>query len=281
MNEFKKAYKESSLITTPEGLLGTKELVELIFEITAPDKIIWMAADGIWTRGINNRYLNLLITLPSATNENRRCIRDKIENVCLDHGIYVNVLVHTSNQLNNMMEQKPYFHHMIVNNCILLFDSEDSPVPELRLHISEELRQQGESFLRRWHGMASIFYRTATYNFGRSEYRMAAFMLHQTLENIYTSIYLVFTGYRPAIHNLAKLRKSTFAFSPLLENVFNERNAEDMHLFSLVKNAYVSARYFEHFPITKLECQILMCRVKKLLIISQYICKKRIGKFVN
>jgi uncharacterized protein len=281
MNEFKKAYEESLHITTPEEFLGTKGLVELIFKIAVPDKVIWIAADGSLTRGINNSYLNLLVTLPSATNEKRRCICDKIENVCLDHGFFVSVLVHTSAQFNNMLGQNSYFFYLINKDCLLLYDSGKFPTPDFNLPTSRDLKKQGESFLRRWHGMASIFYRTATYNFGRSEYRMAAFMLHQTLENIYTSIYLVFTGYRPSIHNLAKLRKSTFAFSPLLEKVFSECNAEDMHLFSLVKNAYVSARYFEHFPITKLECQILMSRVKKLLLISQYICKKRIGEFVN
>lgn len=127
--------------------------------------------------------------------------------------------------------------------------------------------------------MAGKFYRTASYSFGRGEYRMAAFMLHQPLENIYTSIFLVFTGYRPAIHNLAKLRKSTYSFSHLFSKVFDEQSADDMRLFSLLKNAYVSARYFEHYPITKAECQILMSRVKKLLIISRYVCKCRINNF--
>lgn len=261
-------------------ILNELQTVEqLIFETAAPDKIILMASNQILRSGIINNYLNILITLPSATNESRRCIRDKIEHICLDHAFYLNVLVHTSEQLNNMLLQNCYFFYMVKKDCLVLFDSGTCPIPELNLPTKEDLRMQGESFLSRWHGMARMFYSTASYNFGRGEYRMAAFMLHQTLENIYTSIYLVFTGYRPAIHNLAKLRKSTYGFSPLLSKVFNERHLEDMRLFSLVKNAYVSARYFEDFPITKLECQLLMSRIKKLIIISRYVCKSCINEF--
>lgn len=121
---------ESQSYFSNKPILNELQIVEqLIFETAAPDKIILMASNQKLRCGISSHYLYILITLPTATNESRRCIRDKIEHICLDHGFYVNLLVHTAGQLNNMLLQNSYFFYMVKKIVLCFLTPVSVPFP--------------------------------------------------------------------------------------------------------------------------------------------------------
>ncbi|MDD5698463.1 MAG: HEPN domain-containing protein [Victivallaceae bacterium] len=58
------------------------------------------------------------------------------------------------------------------------------------------------------------------YNLNKNDYKIAAFMLHQAAERFYTTLSLVFTGYKPKLHDLEELDARAQALSDEFKNIF-------------------------------------------------------------
>ncbi len=101
-------------------------------------------------------------------------------------------------------------------------------------------------------------------------------MLHQTTECLYVAILLVFTHYRPKIHDLEILDERVCTFNPQLLAIFPCKTKKEKHLFSLLKRAYVDARYKKSYAITKEKLEYLFSRVEKLMKITEEICRQKI-----
>jgi HEPN domain-containing protein len=110
---------------------------------------------------------------------------------------------------------------------------------------------------------------------------IAAFLLHQTAENLYHTICLVFTGYKYKLHDLEKLEHKTSVHSEKLRNVFPKTTDEEKRLFTLLKEAYVRARYDKSYSITSEELEYLSGRVKNLKDLTEELCKEKISKTVK
>ena len=91
---------------------------------------------------------------------------------------------------------------------------------------------------------------------------------------------LVYTGYKPKTHNLGKLLKMSREFSPELSTIFPNSDRSEVHLFTLLKKAYVDARYNDKYVITEDELNTLIERVKKLQEIAEKVCKDKIASIV-
>jgi hypothetical protein len=88
---------------------------------------------------------------------------------------------------------------------------------------------------------------------------------------------LVFTEYKPKVHNLWKLRKKSKPFSEDLFFVFKaESDQTEKHLFELLKQGYIDARYRDDFKITPNELQTLIERVENMIPIVKAMCQEKI-----
>jgi uncharacterized protein len=128
---------------------------------------------------------------------------------------------------------------------------------------------------------AQSFYKNYKFNFSEKELSMAAFMLHQTTERLYTAILLVFTRYKPKSHDLLVLRKFANTIDPELAMVFPLDNTENKHLFKLLRNAYVDARYKPGYVITEGELARLAEQVNKLKDMVENLCLAKIASFIQ
>ena len=108
----------------------------------------------------------------------------------------------------------------------------------------------------------------------KKTYAMAAFLLHQATENLYSTALLVLTTYKPRGHDIENFGKLAASLEPIFNTVFPTDTAEHKRLFELLKNAYVDARYKMNYKITKEELEWLSGRVKKLQALTEEVCRK-------
>ena len=103
--------------------------------------------------------------------------------------------------------------------------------------------------------------------------------MHQVTESLYSAILLVFTDYRPKLHDLEELGKLASMHEPIFQTVFPRVSEEEQRLFELLKKAYIDAR-FKEYSITKDELERLAERVIKLRNLTEEVCKKKIESFI-
>ncbi|MCC8377187.1 MAG: HEPN domain-containing protein [Rickettsia endosymbiont of Graphium doson] len=104
-----------------------------------------------------------------------------------------------------------------------------------------------------------------------------AFELHQATESFYSAILLVFSNYKPKLHDIEKLSSMAENYSSELLQVFPIATPEQKKCFTLLQKAYVDARYDKNYKITKEQLFYLIERIEKLKGTTVRICTARIN----
>jgi HEPN domain-containing protein len=98
----------------------------------------------------------------------------------------------------------------------------------------------------------------------KGEENSAAFLLHQSVERYYHAVLLVYTGYKPKLHNIEELADMSAPFHEALVGALPRSEPEDHRLFDLLKRAYIDARYSTSYRITYEELTVLRGHVLDL-----------------
>jgi HEPN domain-containing protein len=126
-----------------------------------------------------------------------------------------------------------------------------------------------------------IFFSVYQDTFNRANYKEAAFLLHQTTERFYSAILLVFTDYKPRIHDIEILGNQVIKLHAEFAIIFPRSTEEEKRLFVLLKKAYIDARYNRNYKIEKAELEYLGSRVALLRDLTERVCRERIGQFIE
>lgn len=110
------------------------------------------------------------------------------------------------------------------------------------------------------------------------EPNLAAFNFHQTAEHLYHAVLLVVTLYSGKAHNLAFLRKKAEAIDPRLAEAWPRETKFERRCFELLREAYVKARYSEHYKISGEELNWLSERVDVLRKLTEGVCEARFAE---
>ena len=212
-----------------------------------------------------------------------------------NHGLWTNVdeeitgglvnrtqtdlIQHHIAELNQRIEDRSYFFTDIKKEGIWLYNSGKHKLARARRFSPEERQRAAEEDFKICFKSAKEFYDHFTFAFDKRRYKSAAFMLHQATEHAYHAILLVFTGYKPKIHNIENLGRRTGSLNPEFLKIFPRKTKEEDRLFKLLKKAYVDARYKKSYRITKKELEHLASRVKKLHALTKKECKAKIEGF--
>jgi predicted nucleotidyltransferase len=196
------------------------------------------------------------------------------------HDPPVNLEIHGMDYINKGLEIGEYFFVDIISEGILLYDKGTVTFAKPRELTPAEKKEKAQRYFDTWFPQAGeLIYGTKIY-LERDSLRTGAFLLHQATESLYYATLLVFTDYKPKIHNLWRLRKKTKPYSEELFSVFHaETDKKEEHLFDLLKRGYIDARYREDYTITSKELGILIERVGKMIPIVERICKDKIASF--
>ena len=174
-------------------------------------------------------------------------------------------------KLNSDLSEGRYFYTSIQKQGIMLYDSGNYKLERPRKLNFQEITQQSQEYFDEKFEKAGYFLDHASFDYEKGRYNLASFDLHQACENYYYAIRLTYTLRNNKQHNLSKLSSSTKRYSEDLATVFPQDTLEEKRLFTLLKSAYVEARYNPYFVVTKEDIDALVPKVELLRDITKQI----------
>lgn len=193
----------------------------------------------------------------------------------------VSLIVHTLQQVNNNLAEGRFFFLDVVKDGIALYQSDDSELATPRPKRAVEAFKLAREYFGEWFPSAGAFYKM--YELALAEgsnqvfLKNAAFQLHQTTERLYHTLLLTCTLYTSHSHNIENLRKQARRLDPRLVYVWPDGTKEARRRFSLLKEAYVKARYSKHYRIGEADLAWLGERVQELSSIVQDVCAEHLA----
>ncbi len=237
-------------------------------------------AKGSWVDDPANGYISdydilLIVNDPALVEEYAlwHAVEDRIQRSI---STPVGLIIHTIEDINNHLHQGHYFFKDIREQGIELYSHSKKELAQPGNLTPQEQKAIAENHFQQWFESASDLLVTFRFDKDRGKLKQAAFLLHQATERFYGCTLLVCTNYRPKTHNIAQLRslcaqQDSRYFDNLTSTTqFNRRS------FQRLKQAYVDARYSEHYQITKEELNWLAQEVEKLQALTEMVCKEKI-----
>lgn len=229
------------------------QLVKLVQQVIMPDVIYLLGAtlnrqraESIFNQTaptgqfINNYYLLVLINETQGRPLHEW--QEMIEQNCSFLAETV-VIVLTTQKFNEWLSQGQKFARLVEQNAIKLTIAKGVALSAVGEFDKEKERLEMEELLKRGKYMAREFLAGAEIYMARKNYNMAAFMIHQAIEQALLTQITVKSGYEQGTHNIKRVMKYgvlvNWELKFILDN-FRKRN-------SLTKNkltdAYYEARY--------------------------------------
>ncbi len=182
-------------------------------------------------------------------------------------------------KLNRDLSEGRYFYTQVKKEGVLLYDSGRFKLARRRKLKYDEIKQQAEEYFNEKYQYAEGFFDGAEFYCDKGNYKLSAFNLHQTCENLFHAVNLTFTLNKNKQHNLAKLLASVKKYSDVFIIIFPRKTAEEQRLFKLLKDAYVEARYNPDFFVTKEDIDTLLLCIRQLFESVKRICEDQIKKY--
>ena len=190
----------------------------------------------------------------------------------------VNFIVHTLQEVNDGLAHGRYFFMDVAKEGVALYQSDDSELHKPKPKTPKQALAMAQEYFDDWIPTAMGFRRNAGYAFNDGDFKLAAFLLHQTAERLYHCVLLVCTFYTPHVHNLGFLRTQAERIDARLTHVWPRDTKRDRARFEKLKEAYVKARYSKHYRITKDELEWLGLQVEELGRVVHEVCSERLEK---
>jgi len=259
--------------------LPETEMIVLYGSYARNEYVDWDERDehGIPTIKISD--YDIMVLTSGISDKKAGTILDNIEDLYfkdIDKQTPVQFINDNIKNFNKSIEEGRYFYTEIKKDGVVLYDSGRFKLARIRKLNFEEIKQQAQEYFDEKFERASNFLKYAIIAEKETDYKESSFFLHQACENYYYTIRLTYTLRSNKQHNLSKLTSSVSSYSPELDTVFPLKTEEDKRLFSLIKAAYVDARYNPHFVVTKEDIDALIPKVELLRDITKRICEEKI-----
>ncbi|WP_031530306.1 HEPN domain-containing protein [Dyadobacter crusticola] len=269
-----------------------KALTKIALDKVAAEMIILFGsyARGDWVEDYQEKYEYvsdfdiLIVTKDRNSAKQVKKSRELDEELMANEDITrTSIIYHSIGFVNDKIERNYYFFVDILKEGIMLFDSGRFTLSEPKdLNPAQRVEKSTEEF-EHWFKSATHFLEGYEFFYSKGVqdadyYRKAAFELHQATERYYAAILLVFTDYKPRIHDIEILGNQVIKQHAEFAIVFPMTTEEEKRLFVLLKKAYIDARYNRNYKIEKAELEYLGSRVALLRDLTERICRERIGQ---
>lgn len=241
-------------------------------------------ARGSWVdephtmKGYRSDY-DILVIVNTAKLADRQ-YWDKAEDRLLwDPGVKtpVGLIVHGLREVNKALKDGQYFFADIRREGIVLHEIDDEPLAEPRNLSAAEALQIAMSNFDRQSASARYFCQLARYAVADGMPNHAAFNLHQAVETAYSCILLTFTNYSPASHNIKFLRGLAEGLDRGLVDVWPRDQHRFNAWYNILNEAYVKARYSEHFEISDEALSWLIVQTEQLQRAVEATCQNHLA----
>lgn len=237
--------------------------------------------------GIRTTYMSdydILIVTDKAKDKEVGQKLDNIEEIYYknpDKQTPVQFINEDIKKLNKNLSDGRYFYTQLKEEGVVLYNTDKFKLVRRRKLRYDEIKKQAEEYFEEKFKRALDFQDGAKFYYEKENYIMASFMLHQACENLFYTVRLVFTLENSKQHNLSKLLASVRKYSDEFEKIFPRKTKEEKRLFTLIKAAYVDARYNPNFLVTKEDIDALIPIVERLFELVKRICEERIREYVE
>ncbi|QFI69594.1 nucleotidyltransferase and HEPN domain-containing protein [Sinorhizobium alkalisoli] len=201
------------------------------------------------------------------------------------HGVDtpVNFIVHSRREVNTALREGRYFFVDIRREGILLYELDDEPLAIPKPLGPYDAHEVSRKYFASRSPDLRLLLETAAFQNERSrqdaEWRKhAAFTLHQAIERSYSVLLLTLTNYSPPSHNLNSLRRLAEDRNQLLIDVWPRDRQRYNAWFNIINEAYVKARYSDHYEISQEALDWLAGRVSDLITQVETICKDHLER---
>ncbi|MDB5024582.1 MAG: hypothetical protein JWP78_2337 [Mucilaginibacter sp.] len=218
-------------------------------------------------------YLLILIDEEERTPEHE--ISNKIEDNCQYLG-NVHAIVHKANSAKEALNMGRRFWATVMDKGVVVYQSSELILPEHQEIANETLVERAKFNWERWGVQGKEFLKGAELYSAGNNSRLAAFLLHQSVESVLKAMIQAIIGYRVQMHNLSRLLRLTLLFSDDLKNVFDLDTIEGTQIFTLLQNSYSQSRYNSVFDPDQESIGILAQRVNKFYHTAEKIYKQYI-----
>lgn len=192
---------------------------------------------------------------------------------------WVTIIIESIDNVNKQLENGHYFFSDIKKEGIILYDSKEFKLTEYKSLPWHRKRLIAQKDYNYWFKRGRGFLKNCKYQLEEDDDNpLSAFLLHQATECFYNTILLVFSGYKPKLHDIKKLGSIAGNYSEELWKIFPLSNAEQSMNFELLKRAYIEARYEQDYIISTEQLLYLIQRVEILKTVTEEICLARINK---
>lgn len=290
--------------TLPERSLIIKERLEKVTEeilAAAKDKIAMIILFGSYARGdwVSDEYtkghitysyqsdLDILVILKGKMGRNqgpntednllRRLARKGLQDA-MSKDPWVTLIVEHISRVNQYLEQGQYFFSDIRKEGVLLYDNGEFQLAEAQKLPWHQRKKVAEKDYKLWFKRGSGFLSTTNFTLQKDELSHSAFELHQATESFYNCILLVFTGYKPKLHDIRKLGSIAGNYNEELWGIFPHSMYDQRQAFRLLEKAYIEARYNDDYRISKEQLLYLIEEVEKLQKLTERICLEYISR---
>jgi len=191
----------------------------------------------------------------------------------------LNIIYHGIEYLNAEIEQGNYFFTDILKDGVLLYDSGKHKLANPLPLNEKQRREKAKLYFEKWFVSATNFLFLYEQAIKANIFKEAAFMLHQATERYFMTVLLVYTDYKPKVHDLDQLNRMICKLDSRFKTVFPRTNAEEERLFNLLKRAYIDSRYKLDYCITKEDLEYLSAQVNELKGLTERTCLGKINSF--
>jgi predicted nucleotidyltransferase/HEPN domain-containing protein len=195
--------------------------------------------------------LDILIILRKGKYSHSQALKmeEKIEKRLKEKNLqdnpWVTLIIEPIGLVNNQLEQGQYFFSDIKKEGVLLYDSEEYKLSEAKELSNKERAIIAQDDYDYWFHKGSGF--LIHVNLENNDNSLRAFFLHQATESFYHAILLVFSGYKPKLHDIRKLGAMVSNYHNDLLKIFPIDIREQKKCFELLKTAYIDARYNKNY----------------------------------
>ncbi|WP_193369327.1 nucleotidyltransferase and HEPN domain-containing protein [Pelagibius marinus] len=200
-----------------------------------------------------------------------------------DRGIKtpVSFIVHSRREVNEAIRRGQYFFTDIRKEGIVLYELDDEPLAEPRPRSPKEAYEAAKEHCEERFLLAEEFLVGVETYLERGSNKLAAFMMHQAVENAYSCLLLTLTNYTPPAHNIKFLRSLAEDQDRSLVEAWPREQATHRAWFNTLVEAYVKARYSKHYQIDREALLWLGECTQRLHKLVKVACEKHLAKLAG
>ena len=243
-------------LASPEKIF----LLSVLHHLEAPENIF--KGDPFTEHRIDS--LLLLVLAREAETKSADELQNIIEHGAIEHAV-VTALVLPVQQFNRWLMKNHPFATRVYRQATLVYDAGVIPLAIPNVCNEAALQQKLQNTFDTHIIKAIEFISGAEWFVQRKQYPLAAFHLHQAVEQLYSGIIRFTTGLRVHTHNIDKLYRYARHLRPGIYAIFPRDSLREKELFRQLQKAYIDGRYNSTFSIKAVIISQLSERVQNLL----------------